>query len=335
MTAYIASAMVFLGSCKQHGSAHFVAIAFYNCENFFDTKDDPAKEDEEFTPEGKYHYTDRIYEQKRRNIATVIASMNDGKGPELIGLAEIENGHVLNDLVSQPELRNRHYRYIWYSGPDPRGITVALLYDPAVFTLIGSEAIEVDLPQTGRKARTRDVLYAKGVLNGDTVHVLVNHWPSRIGGVEQSSGKREIAAAINRRKADALLAADPGTHIIVMGDLNDNPNDVSVTTVLRAAGDKEHIAPGGLYDPLAAIYARGEGTEAFRHQWNLFDQIIISPAFLKNDGHLQFGYAEVYKPAFIVDNYKGHEGKPHRSFAGTHWINGYSDHFPVVMYLQQ
>lgn len=313
-----------------------VAVAFYNCENFFDTVHNPAKEDEEFTPDGKYHYTQRIYEQKLHNIATVIQSMGGPDGPAIMGMAEVENNTVLNDLIRQPELEKRNYKYEWFDGPDPRGINVALLYNPKYFRVLKAEPLHVDLSGVSGKSVTRDVLHVYGILKGDTVDVFVNHWPSRRGGEDESGPKRAIAAKVDKDAIDRVMNRNPNAEVIVMGDLNDNPTDNSVANILGAKGKPGEGSASGLYDPFTDIYATGTGTEEYRHSWNLFDQVIISGSFLRNDNHkLHYVKAEIYKPDFIIDHYKGHEGEPHRSFVGPHWINGYSDHFPVILYLSR
>jgi hypothetical protein len=314
--------------------AQKVAVAFYNCENFFDTQDDPAKEDEEFTPAGKYHYTDNIYRKKLHNIASVIQLMGDGQEPAIVGLVEIENNTVLNDLVRQPELSSVGYRYEWFEGPDPRSIDVAMLYDPKRFKVIKSEPLSVDITSTGGKSITRDVLHVHGILLGDTIHVFVNHWPSQRGGEEASEPKRTIAAQVNRKAINAIIARSPNAKVIVMGDLNDNPPAPSIVNALGAKGERTAVSGNALYNPWAALYAAGQGTEVYRKKWNLFDQVIISNGLLVNrNNKLHYDRVEIFKPGFIVDTYKGHEGEPHRSFAGTRWINGYSDHFPVILYL--
>ena len=320
--------------CAQKTNDHSISVAFYNCENFFDTVHNPAKEDEEFTPSGKYHYTQRVYEQKVHNIATVIQQMDGADGPAIIGLAEVENNTVLNDLVNQPEIARRNYKYEWFDGPDPRGINVAMLYNPKYFRILKAEPLHVDLTGVQGKSVTRDVLHVQGILYGDTVHVFVNHWPSRIGGEEVSAPKRAIAAKVNKDAIAAIMKKTPDVKVIVMGDLNDNPTDNSITTTLGAKSEQSEVAGNDLYDPWINIYKKGEGTEEYRHSWNLFDQVIISGSFLKNKDHkLHYEKAEIFKPDLIIDHYKGHEGEPHRSFVGTHWINGYSDHFPVILYL--
>ena len=323
----------YLAGCVQKSNEHSIAVAFYNCENFFDPADNPAKDDEDFTPDGKYHYTQKIYEQKLHNIATVIQSMDGADGPVIIGLAEVENSTVLNDLVHQQEISRRGYKYEWYDGPDPRGINVAMLYNPKHFSVLHSEPLHVDLTVTGEASKTRDVLHVFGILEGDTVHVFINHWPSRRGSEDESGPKRAIAARVNRDAINVLMQQNPNTKVILMGDFNDNPTDNSITGILGANGDEQQVAVSGLFDPWANIYQAGNGTESFKHTWNLFDQIIISGSFLKNGNNkIRYERAQIFRPDFITDHFKGNEGEPHRSFVGTHWINGYSDHFPVMMY---
>jgi len=308
-----------------------IAVAFYNCENFFDTEDNPLKDDDEFTPEGKYKYTERIYRQKLHNIARVVKDMGDQNGLAMMGLAEVENSKVLKDLVNEPQIASKKYKYVWYDGPDPRGINVALVYDPVRFRLLSSQPVRINISGTGGKVVTRDALQATGVLGGDTVTVLVNHWPSRRGGDAASAPKRKIAAQVNKNVAEGLWQKNKNAKVIIMGDLNDNPDDESVTKTLGAVADKKQVAKRGFYNPYAAMYSNGSGTEVYRKKWNLFDQIIVSGTMVQCK-NLCYEKAEVFKPDYIIDKYKGHEGEPHRSFKGTYWINGYSDHFPVIVH---
>ncbi len=244
-----------LNGCAQKTDSHKITVAFYNCENFFDIVHNPVKEDEEFTPEGKYHYTQKIYEQKVHNIATVIQAMDGADGPAIVGLAEVENNTVLNDLVRQPEIaQSRNYKYEWFDGPDPRGINVAMIYNPKYFRVIKSEPLHVDLSGTGGKSITRDVLHVYGVLDGDTVHVFVNHWPSRRGGEDISDPKRSIAATVNKTAIEKLMSRNPNTKVILMGDLNDNPNSASITVVLDAKADQSFVIPFPAYLIRGQIY---------------------------------------------------------------------------------
>lgn len=314
-----------------------ISVAFYNCENFFDTIHSPGKEDEEFTPIGKYHYTQKIYEQKLHNIATVIQNIAGDDGPAIMGLAEVENETVLHDLVAQPEIARRSYHYVLLRGADKRGINVAMLYNPRYFTLLGSAALPVifdpavSVEDTG-KLTTRDVLHVSGVLAGDSVHVFINHWPSRTGGVADSGPRRAAAALVNRAAIDALIKKEHQPKIIVMGDLNDNPADSCVVAVLGAKGEKG----SALYNPFAAIFKSNAGTEYYNGSWNLFDQIIISGSFLQVDRKgLYYDSAGIYQLDFLISHNKRHKGEPLRSFVGAYWLNGYSDHFPVLLYFKK
>ncbi len=325
-----------VSAAAQTGVKSRIFVGFYNCENLFDTLDDPGKQDEEFTPSGKYRYTSRIYRQKLANIAAVIRSMNSGDGPAVLGMAEVENNNVLNDLVHEPALAGTNYKYAWFRGPDPRGINVALLYNASVFRVLQARPVPVDISRTAGKAETRDILYVSGILYGDTVHLFVNHWPSRRGGEDESGPKRAIAAHTVKDAISRVATQRRGANIIVMGDFNDNPADASLITVLSASCTPGGVAGIDLYNPFCAMHSKGEGTEVYRHQWNLFDQVIVSGSLLSSrPGKLHYDRAEIHKPSFIIDTYKGHEGEPHRSFKGTKWINGYSDHFPVGIYLRK
>lgn len=313
-----------------------VTVAFYNCENLFDTHHQPGKQDNDFTPTGKYHYTQYIFEQKLHNIATVFQSM-DGSDNNLAiaGLAEIENDKVLDDLCKQPELSNKHFRHICHEGPDPRGIDVGFIYDPSLFVLLKEEVVPLIFTGTGHSSHGRDILHVYGILDGDTVHVFVNHWTSRRQGEDESERKRVQAAQANKDVIDQLMEKDPNTRVIVMGDLNDNPTDRSIIEILAAKSDRDKTGRSELYNPFTDLYNRGEGTEKYRSKWNLFDQVMISGSLLQNTTHhLHYDEAEIYHPDFIV-NHKKHSDEPKRSFVGSKWANGYSDHYPVLIKLEK
>jgi endonuclease/exonuclease/phosphatase family metal-dependent hydrolase len=313
-------------------------IAFYNCENLFDTVDNPNTNDDEFTPGGLYHYTQATYEQKLHNIATVLQSMgyNNGQAyPALIGLAEVENAEVLRALTHQPELERMNYQYTITTGHDKRGINVGLLYDSTRFRKISESAIGIT-SDSGSIA-TRDILYVCGTLAGDTVHIFVNHWPSRRNDSQnegQAPNNRLLAAQRLKEIATECQKANPGARIIVMGDFNDNPPDSSITHILGAQGSRALLHAAALYNPFAAIYSGGDGTENYRGCWNLFDQIIVSAQFMNSTSGIQLDSATIYKPNFITEQ-RHNIGAPRRSFIGTYWANGYSDHFPVMVYLSR
>ena len=315
------------------------AIAFYNFENLFDTLDEPYKFDEEFTPDGAYHYTTQIYNQKLHNLSTVLIKLGTDvtpDGPAIIGTAEVENDRVLTDLCAQPELEKRKYKFVHIEGPDTRGIDCALLYNPKYFTVIQAESLNVDISKDGdgKGGKTRDVLHVTGVLAGDTTHVFVNHWPSRRGGEAASAPLRAIAAGVCRDKIKEIEKEKPNAKIIVMGDLNDDPINASVAKVLNAQGNREKVKGNGLYNPWVAFYNAGIGTLGYNDAWNLFDQIMISGSWLstKTEGW-RYYKSEVFNKDFLKEHFGQYKNYPHRSFGGTTWLNGYSDHFPTIIYI--
>lgn len=312
------------------------AVAFYNLENLFDTVDDPKKFDEEFTPNGANHYTEAIYAKKLQNMAKVLSLIATDKipeGPALIGVSEIENDKVLQDLISEPALKSRGWRIVHFESPDVRGIDVAMLYNPKMFKVLDAQSLNVDIEENEKKEYTRDILYVTGLLGDDTVSVFVNHWPSRRGGEAASAWKRAKAASVCKEIIKAKVKENPNYKCIIMGDLNDDPVSPSVAKTLGAIGEKSKLKPGGLYNPWISFYKKGLGTLGYGDSWNLFDQIIISQAFLnKNAGGWQFYQADVFKRAFMISNFGKFKGYPHRSFSNGVWIDGYSDHFPTYIY---
>lgn len=327
------------GASAHHRETYEVfSVAFYNVENLFDPADDPYKKDEDFTPGGPYRYTEEVYREKRRNIAAVLSQLGKDvspAGPALIGLAEIEQASVLDDLIREPALREAGYRYVHFESPDSRGIDVALLYRPADFRVLHARALPVDFRVIGRKGKTRDILYVCGILRGDTVHVMVNHWPSRRGGTKTSAPLRLLAAEVCKKLSDSLQRFQRDTKILVMGDFNDNPANASIRTVLQATGEKRKVAQGMFYNPWVSFYQKGIGTLAHEDRWQLFDQILLSGSWLAAAprGRWQYIRAEIYNRDFLKQHSGRYKGYPYRSFQNRQWSGGYSDHFPVIIYL--
>ena len=322
----------------QNKNYQVAAISFYNFENCFDTINDPKKMDEDFLPNGPYHYTKEVYYRKLHNLATVISQLGTEltpDGPAILGTAEIENDRVLEDLEKQPEIVARNYKHVWFDGPDIRSIDCGLLYNPKYFKVIYAESLTVDIAKSGEKGgKTRDILHVCGNLLGDTVHVFVNHWPSRRGGEAASAPLRAIAAGVCKRVIDSLMAINPATKAIIMGDLNDDPTSPSVKNVLGAKEEKSATAYNEIYNPWIKFYNKGLGTLAYQDAWGLFDQVMLTGNFLKNDdAHWRYYKAEVFNRNFLIAKTGQYKGYPHRSFDGNNWIDGYSDHFPVVLYL--
>jgi len=311
-------------------------VAFYNLENFYDTVDNKMVNDDDFLPAGAKNYTGKIYLNKVDHLATVLSLIGAGinpDGPAIIGVAELENDTVLNDLVHHPLLATRNYKTVHYDSKDARGVDVGLLYNPKYFRVLGTAKLFVHLPE-GTKATyfTRDVLWVKGVLDGDTVHVFVNHWPSRLGGEERSMPGRLAAAQIDRDMIDSIQKYDANAKIVVMGDLNDDPVSPSVTKVLQAKGDISAVKPGGLYNPWVNMYKKGIGTLAYQDAWGLFDQIMISYPWLdKTQSGYFFYQSHIFNKEFMVENIGKYKGYPMRTWDGNSYRGGYSDHFPTYL----
>lgn len=310
------------------------SVAFYNLENLFDTEDDPEIRDEEFTPKGKNLWTPDKYQKKLRNMATVISKLareNCPAGPAAIGVSEIENRKVLEDLVARKELADMNLDIIHYDSPDRRGVDVALLFNPKIFQVTSSKAYPYILPDNP-EFKTRDVLLVSGQLAGDSFHILVNHWPSRYG--SKSSELREFAASINKHIADSIYKDNPAAKIVIMGDLNDDPTDKSCRVVLKAKKKQKDVKPGGLFNPMWEFFDKGVGSLSYQGRWNLFDQIIISESLLGKDrSELKFWKAEIFNRDFLIQKEGKYKGYPMRTFSDGKFINGYSDHFPVLIYM--
>ena len=322
----------------QKASYHPSLVGFYNLENFYDTINNPNIDDEEFLPSSERHYDTHVFMDKVGRLADVISQMGIEVNPDglaLLGVAEIENDTVLTALVNHKDLKKRDLKFVHYNSPDVRGVDVGLLYNPKYFKPLYSTALFVKLPGGSKDSYfTRDVLYVKGIMDGDTVHVFVNHWPSRSGGEERSIPARAAAAAVDKRVVDSLMAINPDSKVIIMGDLNDDPVSPSITKVLKAKGNVNDVQRSGLYNPWVDKYRSGIGTLAYQDAWGLFDQIIISQAFLDKE---QKGYffrnAFIFNRQFLVQSIGKFKGYPKRTWDGMTYNYGYSDHFPTYITL--
>lgn len=315
-------------------------IAFYNLENFYDTVDNPITNDEEFTPMGLKKYGTTIYKDKIFHLATVLSSIGihyDAKGPALIGVAEIENDTVLQDLRNHFLLRERNYRFIHFDSRDARGVDVALFYRPQKFTPLYSTKLTVTLPGGAKEAYyTRDILYVKGLLEKDTLHVFVNHWPSRRGGEERSAPAREAAAAVCRKTIDSIRLFSPNASIIVMGDLNDNPSDKSITKILRSTGVRDKVESNIFFNPWVAFLKMGVGTLAHNDSWGLFDQILVSQPMTDTITQgWKFDQAFIFYRPYLTETAGKYRGYPKRTWEGNTYNGGFSDHFPTYIVLKR
>lgn len=311
-------------------------IAFYNVENLFDTEDDPKIDDNEFLPNAPKEWTPERYKTKLAKLTQVLDSIGQGTLPALIGLVEIENEKVLKDLLSQANAQQT-YGIIHYDSPDQRGIDVALLYNKALFTPTQSEPLPVVFP-FDPETPTRDILYVQGNLNNETIHLFVNHWPSRRDGEEKSEPKRMTAAAVARKKLDAIFTNNPQAKIIMMGDFNDEPHNNSITKGLRAVlTDNTQKTDETMFDLMGPIEQSGQGSYNYQGDWNMLDQFIVSSALLKASKglRLNFSDAHIYSPDWILYKTGNGDKVPNKTYGGNKYYGGYSDHLPVYLQLRQ
>lgn len=309
-------------------------VAFYNIENLFDTI--PGPNDKEFTPQGANKWNTKKYNTKLHNMADVISQIGDDYlkgGPVLIGLSEIENRSVLEDLVRTPPLDKIGYQIVHYESPDRRGIDVGFLYQPKRFKVIASKPIPLKIASKPDWT-SRDILQVEGLLDGDTLFVLVNHWPSRSGGEKETAPLREAAADNCYNAVQAIYKDHPNAKIIIMGDLNDDPVDESLMKHLKVTTKIQNTNKGDLFDPMWQMYKDGNGTLAYRDSWNLFDQIIISyPLTQKTVTGYHYHKAVIYHKNFMITEDGKYKGYPFRTFGDGMFQAGYSDHFPVYILL--
>ena len=313
------------------------AAAFYNLENLWDTVDDPNnKGDDDFTPEGKYEWTQTKYEQKLQNIAKVISQLGRDycpAGPAIIGISEVENRKVLEDLTKTAPISGTGYEIVHFESPDHRGIDVAALYNPKLFKLIDARTYPFNKPDMPHY-KTRDILLVSGILAGEPFHLIVNHWPSRYGG-SASSPLREFAASIVKHIGDSIHAQNPEAKVLIVGDLNDDPMDESLQ-VLGARKDREQVGEQEFYNPWwKTLEDDGIGTLCYRGKWNLFDQIVLTRPLLEGQGGLLYDGNEVFRPDYLFQHDDKYEGYPLRTHGGRKWLNGYSDHLPTIVYLRK
>lgn len=314
-------------------------IAFYNLENLFDTIDDPKKNDDEFTPKGTNSYTSAVYKDKLEKLARVISEIGadlSKNSPVVIGVCEIENRSVLEDLVKTGPLKDKRWGIVHYDSQDSRGIDVALLYQEKYFKPVNHKTYELPLYEEGKRYYTRDQLLVTGYLDGELMHFIVNHWPSRRGGEAASRPSREKAAALNVQIIEDIRRTDPKAKIISMGDLNDDPINSSLKKILKTEDERKKVKDGGIYNPFEEMFQRGLNTLGYRDNINLFDQIFFTSPLLTstNDySSYRFYKAGIYNPSYVINKEGQYKGYPYRSYSFSTYAGGYSDHFSVYIHL--
>ncbi|MEO1516335.1 MAG: endonuclease/exonuclease/phosphatase family protein [Bacteroidota bacterium] len=313
-------------------------LAFYNVENLFDTQDDPVTFDEEFTPDSKKKWSSERFQSKLDNLCRVVEGM---EFPAILGLCEVENAQVVKDFIEKTALSKYQYQYAHFDSPDKRGIDVALLYQSKLFQVLHSEAIPIQFPEEVIAKEpdytTRDILYVRGIYQKvDTLHLFVNHWPSRRGGLKASEPKRLYVAGELRKRVDQLFSENSASKIIVMGDMNDEPENNSVLTQLQAArtpGPPSRI--DYLYNCSAQLDYQGKGSYNYRGNWNMLDQIIVSGALIRKGASLRASDMQTYRQDWMMYTDPKHGQRPSRTYGGPNYYGGFSDHLPVFIELQR
>lgn len=317
------------------------AVGFYNLENLFDTCHDEGKKDYEFLPNGSYKWNGRKYSHKLRNLARVLSDMGTDVLPKsvgcaVIGVSEVENSKVLDDLTAQPELSARGYKYCHIEGPDRRGVDCAMLYNPKLFTVRDVKLVPY-VPELEKDSDycTRGFLTVSGTMAGEHVTVVVNHLPSRFA----TSFYRECGGRQLRVLKDSLIKEDPSVKVLVMGDMNDDPMDKSMAEALGGKREIKEVGDGDMYNPWWNVLAKeGRGTLMYNGAWNLFDQIILSPSLLCRDGRkdystLKYFKHQIFRRDYMIQQDGKYKGNPLRTHAGGVWLDGFSDHLPTIVYL--
>ncbi len=315
-------------------------IAFYNVENLFDTINNPETFDDDFTEDGKNNYNSKTYKDKIDKISYVISQIGFDKAntsPAIIGLAEVENRGVLEDLINSKHLKNKNYQIVHFDSPDQRGIDVALLYQEKYFIPIDYEKYEVKLwEETGKRIYTRDILLVSGILDNEQIYIIVNHWPSRRGGQAKSNPKRAKAAYVTQEIIESIRFENENAKIFIMGDFNDDPIDKSLKKGLISTGKYAGLTRETLYNPMEKMYKDGLNTLGYRDGLNLFDQILMTHDCVVLDNNyssFKFYKAGIFNPQYLIAQKGRYKGYPSRSFQNNIYTGGYSDHFPVYVYL--
>lgn len=312
-----------------------ICIAFYNQENLFDTLDDPNKIDEEFTPNAANQWNTEKYHNKIKNMSKVIMAMNGGKGPDFLGMCEVENELVLKDLCAELKLSGQNYGIVWHESRDVRGIDNALIYKKELIKRGASHLYAIDSNGIGGD-QTRGIVLADFVLkNNGRLVLIVNHFPSRREGEQESEYKRLFVAKQLKHICDSLKQKDEDFAIVVMGDFNDYPNNNSLTQVMQAKKEIKEVGDFDFYNPMYALMEAGQGSYKHKGEWNFLDQLLLNEELLEKGNKLSYvpNSAAVFKEDWMLETEEKYKGNPKRTFGGKKYLNGYSDHLPVYLYL--
>lgn len=328
--AFILISIIVISSCTKK-PVNTISFAFYNLENLFDTIDDPTINDNRYLPDSKIPWNTERYQHKLNNLSKVMSSIDSSGFPTLFGVCEVENLDVLLDLTNHPDLKGAGYSILHKNSPDERGIDVAMLYQSAQYSPVTTNYIKLVFPWDPSN-KTRDILYSKGVVgDNDTLHVFINHWVSRWGGQEKTEPSRRYIGKLLKNITDSILNLQPHANIILAGDLNDNPTDVSIVEDLGALPVSKPYNKKSLYNLSHNLFLQGEGSLYYK-SWDMFDQVIVSTALLKGDNGIQSIADEqtVIKYDWMLYQPKKGPARPSRTASGKYY-GGYSDHLPVFI----
>jgi len=338
---FIFSLTITVCNSQKNGKKYNIrTIAFYNLENLFDTINDVNKNDEASPIMELKSNRSKVYWDKIEKLSSTIAQIGEDKtktSPAIIGVSEVENLNVLEDLIESKHLVKNDYGIIHYDSPDKRGIDVALLYQKKYFNPIHHEVFNPKIFKDNYPIYTRDQLLVSGYLDDELIHIIVNHWPSRRGGEAASRPNREKAAYQNTKIIEQVRTQDANAKILIMGDFNDDPNNSSFKNVLKTKSRKKEVAEGDLYNPYEDMFRRGFNTLKYRDKINLFDMIFFTSPLL-DKGEKDFSSYKMYKAMifnkrFLTTKKGKYKGYPFRSFSSGNYTGGYSDHYPVYLYL--
>jgi predicted extracellular nuclease len=342
---FLLGILVFLGSCASNAQQirykpeKTATFMFYNVENLFDTIDDPKTKDDEFTPEGSKEWNSKRYFDKLSKLSEVIELINTNELPEFIAVSEIENEQVLLDLAKTGKLKNYDYKAVHHDSNDGRGIDVGMLYRADAFRLTHSELIPIEIDASLIKYPLREILYINGMFENEEVfHIFVNHWKSRRGGEEQTEFMRVAAAETLRKKIDEITKEDPNAKVIIAGDMNDEPENKSLSETLGAKLMSSELQPKDLFNLMFMKSINEKGTYSYRGQWNMLDNLIVSEALMNTKkGYKVYpdGGQIFYHHKILYYNTKANDLTPNKTYGGDNYYGGYSDHLPVYFILEK
>jgi hypothetical protein len=338
---FMLSAMVSFGQQPLDKTKKYEAcvIGFYNVENLFDTivdTDTTLILQDDFTPHGEKHWNTEKKRKKLANLDEVLSKVATDFAPDgfaVFGVAEVENRSILEELVKQPKIASRNYQIVHHNGPDHRGIDVALMYNPKYFELEASKSIHL-IFEGDSTPSSRDQLLVSGKLLGEPIYFVVAHWPSKRGGAKKSDPKRNTAGQLGREIIDSLFAINPKAKIMYMGDLNDDPLSACVKKHLKSAPTPEKAVDGLLYNPMEKLQKQGIGSHSYKGLWSVIDQMLLSPEFTNGDySSLRYYSSKIYNKEWLINQSGSYKGSPYRTYGGSNFVGGYSDHFPVYTIL--